>query len=137
METMTVTEPHPVGRSDIAPPFVTVRARSPLTPTSLIARGKLDAGSVDAAAVTRIMESEREESRRHARHLLGLAPFWIDYEDPDLSDDREERSLAIAIALRTTTARASYRIRDAHIAVNEMPQTFERLAAGDMPKEWH
>lgn len=137
VETMTVTEPHPAGRSDNAPPVVTVRARSPLTPKSLIARGKLDAGSVDAAAVTRIMEREREESRRHARYLLDLAPFWIDLENPDLSDDREERSLAIAIALRTTTARASYRIRDANIALHEMPKTFARLAAGDMPKEWH
>ncbi|MDN5822336.1 MAG: HNH endonuclease, partial [Brachybacterium sp.] len=103
----------------------------------MITRGKLETGSADAAAISRMMAAEREESRRHARHLLDLAPFWIDHEDPDLSEDREERSLAIAIALRTTTARASYRIRDAYIAIAEMPRTFARLAAGDMPKGWH
>ncbi|WP_394215053.1 HNH endonuclease [Brachybacterium vulturis] len=134
---MTVTQPHPAGRSGAAAPSSRVRARSPLSPESLIARGRLEAGGADAAAITRMMETEREESRRHARHLLDLAPFWIDHEDPDLSEDREERSLAIAIALRTTTARASCRIRDAHIAVVEMPRTFERLAAGDMPAQWH
>ena len=134
---MAVTEQRSVGRSAGAPPFIKVRARSPLTPTSLITRGKLKAGSADASAVAGMMETVREESRRHARHLLDLAPFWIDHENPDLADDREERSLAIAIALRTTTALASYRIRDAHIALAEMPRTFERLASGEMPKEWH
>ena len=125
---MTVTAPRPSSR---------VRARSPLTAGSLFSRGGLEPGSVDAAAIAGMMEREREESRRHARHLLDLAPFWIDHEDPDLADDREERSLAIAIALRTTTAAASSRIRDAHRAFAEMPCTFERLAAGDMPKDWH
>jgi hypothetical protein len=120
-----------------APPSRRVRARSPLTEKSLVTRGGLEPGSADASTVARLMDAEREESRRHARHLLDLAPFWIDHDDPDLSDDREERSLAIAIALRTTTALASYRIRDAHIALMEMPRTFERLACGDMPREWH
>ena len=135
---MTVTAHRRPGRSD-APraPRSQVRARTPLTPAPLISRGKLEAGSADAAAITRMMEAEREESRRHARHLLDLAPFWIDHEDPDLADDREERSLAIAIALRTTTALASFRIRDAHIAVAEMPGTLARLADGDMPVQWH
>ena len=137
VETMTITQPHPAGRSGVAPPPSRVRARTPLTPDSLASRGKLEAGSADAAAITRMMEAEREESRRHARHLLALAPFWIDHDDPDLSDDREERSVAIAIALRTTTALASFRIRDAHIAVAEMPRTFERLASGEMPTPWH
>lgn len=134
---MTVTASRPAGRSDDAAPSSRVRARSPLTPASLTSRGRLVPGSADAAAITRMMEVEREESRRHARQLMDLAPFWIDHDDPALSDDREERSLAIAIALRTTTSRASYRIQDAHIALVEMPRTFERLAAGDMPKEWH
>ncbi len=125
---MTVAAPRPSSR---------VRARSPLTAESLLSRGDLEAGSADAAAITRMMEREREESRRHARHLLDLAPFWIDHEDPDLADDREERSLAIAIALRTTTAAAASRIREAHRAVTEMPRTFDRLSAGDMPKDWH
>ena len=134
---MTVTTPRPADRADDTPPALRVRARSPLTPNSLVRRGRLEAGSADAATITRMMEVEREDARRHARHLFDLAPFWIDHDDPDLSEDREERSLAVAIALRTTTALASLRIRDAHIAVSDMPRTFERLASGDMPKEWH
>ena len=119
------------------PPRSQVRARTPLTVDSLTARGKLEPGSRDATTVARMMEAEREDSRRHARQLLDLVPFWIDHENPDLSDDREEHSLAVAIALRTTTDAASLRIRDAHIAVAEMPRTFERLADGDMPTDWH
>ncbi|HEX7352186.1 HNH endonuclease signature motif containing protein [Brachybacterium sp.] len=135
---MTATMPRsPVAPVADAPPVRRVRARSALTESTLITRGRLEPGSADAAAITRMMEVQRKESRRHARHLLDLVPFWIDHEDPDLADDREERSVAIAIALRTTTALASYRIRDAHIAFDEMPQTFDRLAAGDMPSHWH
>ncbi|WP_422117605.1 HNH endonuclease [Brachybacterium sp. UNK5269] len=118
-------------------PGAKVRARSPLTEESLITRGGLTPGSPDAAAAVRLMESEREASRSHAARLLDVAAFWIDRSDPDLALEREELDLAVAIALRTTTAAAGYLIKDAHIAVAEMPRTFERLAAGDMPTEWH
>lgn len=134
---MTATDSRPVGRLSATPPATRVQARSPLTERTLLARGKVEPGTADAATVTRLMEAEREESRRHARHLLDLAPFWIDVENPEVPDEREERSLAVAIALRTTTAVAYGRIRDAHMAVVELPRTFERLLDGDMPKEWH
>ncbi|MGP9538560.1 HNH endonuclease [Brachybacterium sp. AOP43-C2-M15] len=126
------------GRSrDVAPPRSVVRARSALTEESLIVRGRLAPGAAETATVTRLMEAERAESVRYGRRLLDLAPFWIDDEDPDLDLDREERSLAIAIALRTTTTVAFRMIRDANIALEEMPRTLERLLAGEMPKEWH
>ena len=118
-------------------PSRSVRARSPLTEDSLLRRGGVDGGSADARAITRLLEAEREESRRHARRLQELAPFWIDPEDPELADSREERSLAVAIALRTTSSRAAGEIRGAHVAIVEMPRTFARLAAGEMPREWH
>src|SRR5690606_22269508 len=126
----------PVPRTATAPPRARVRARARLTEDTLLRRGGVEPGA-DARTIARLLEEEREDSRRHARRLADLAPFWIDHEDPDLDDDREERSLAVAIATRTTTAIASYRIADAHTAVTEMPATFERLAAGDMPVEWH
>lgn len=108
-----------------------------LTESSLLTRGGLTPGSADAAAITGLLREEKEASRRHARQLLALAPFWIDHDDPDLTEDREERSLAVAIALRTTTDIANSRISEAHIAVTQMPRSFERLAVGDMPWEWH
>lgn len=126
----------PVPRTATAPPRARVRARARLTEDTLLRRGGVEPGA-DARTIARLLEEEREDSRRHARRLADLAPFWIDHEDPDLDDDREERSLAVAIATRTTTAIASYRIADAHTAVTEMPATFERLTAGDMPVEWH
>jgi len=154
---MTTTDPRPVAsstrarrpgahgrasraaasRTATAPPRARVRARAPLTEDSLLRRGGVEPGDADARTIARLLEEEREDSRRHARRLQDLAPFWIDHEDPDLDDDREERSLAVAIATRTTTALASYRIDDAHTAVTELPRTFERLAAGEMPVEWH
>src|SRR5699024_12239757 len=101
------------------------------------ARGRREPGGRASTTVGLSVDAEREAARRHARQLLDLVPFWIDHETPDLSDDREEHGLAVAIALRTTTDAASLRIRDAHIAVAEMPRTFERLADGDMPTDWH
>ena len=127
----------PASRAATAPPRARVRARAPLTEDSLLRRGAVEPGGADARTIARLLEEEREDSRRHARRLRDLASFWIDHEDPDLDDDREERSLAVAIATRTTTALASYRIDDAHTAVTELPRTFERLAAGEMPVEWH
>ena len=125
------------GRASARKSGPKVRARSPLTEESLIKRGKLTPGTPDAAAAVRLMESEREASRAHASRLLDIAAFWIDRRDPELTAEREELDLAIAIALRTTTATASHLIKDAHISVKEMPRTFERLAVGDMPTEWH
>ncbi|WP_087484711.1 HNH endonuclease signature motif containing protein [Brachybacterium massiliense] len=119
------------------PPRTRVRARAELTDSSLLMRGNVEPGSADAAAIVDLLHDEREASRRYARKLLSLAGFWVDRDDPDLADDREERSLAVAIALRTTTDAAVSRISDAHIAVTQMPRTFERLAAGEMPQEWH
>lgn len=125
------------ARTTAREPSATVRARSPLTESSLVKRGGLTPGSADAATAVRLMDSEREASRAHAARLLDVAAFWIDRSDPDLAPDREELDLAVAIALRMTTAAASCLIKDAHVAVTEMPRTFERLAAGDMPVEWH
>ncbi|MGP5625582.1 HNH endonuclease [Brachybacterium alimentarium] len=126
-----------VQRADgVEPPRPRVQARTPLTEKSLLKRGGLKSGSADAAAATRLMGMQREASRARAHLLRTVADFWVDRGDPDLVDDREEADLAIAIALRTTTSRAATLLRDAHIAVDEMPLVFGRLAAGDMPAEW-
>ncbi|WP_226831999.1 DUF222 domain-containing protein [Brachybacterium sp. FME24] len=79
---------------------------------------------------------QRDASRARAALLAQAAAFWVDHEDPDQADDRAAADLAVAIALRTTTPKATYLLRDAHLAVDELPATFERLACGDMPSEW-
>lgn len=140
-ESSAVATPAPgitsVPRVTSEPPRHRVVARSPLTAESLVKRGHLEPGSPDAVTATRLMESERTASRHHAARLLDTAAFWVDHDDPDLPLDREELVLAVAIALRTTTDTAAYLIRDAQISVREMPHTFDLLATGEMPKEWH
>src|SRR5699024_4203562 len=120
-----------------APPRAHVQARVRLTEDSLLRRGRVEPASADARTIARLLEEEREDSRRHARPLADLAPLWIDHADPDLDDDREGRRLAGASATRTTSASAAYQLADAHTTVTEMPATFARLTAGDMPVEWH
>ena len=121
-----------------APPRAHVQARVRLTEDSLLRRGRVEPASADARTIARLLEEEREDSRRHARRLADLAPFWIDHEDPDLDDDREERSLAVAIA--TPHHHRDRLLSDrgrAHRPSPRCPATFERLTAGDMPVEWH
>ncbi|GAA1315008.1 DUF222 domain-containing protein [Brachybacterium tyrofermentans] len=113
-----------------------VQARVPLTHDSLAARGKLEAGSPDAAAAGRLLEMQRATSRARATLLSQAAVFWVDRDDPDQADDRAEADLAVAIALRTTTSRATRLLNDAHLAVDLLPETFALLAHGDMPSEW-
>lgn len=125
------------ARTVDGPPRTRVRARVELTDSSLLTRGSVETGSADAEAIVELLHEEREASQRYARQLLSLAGFWVDREDDALADDREERSLAVAIALRTTTDAAVVRINDAHVSVTQMPRTFARLAAGEMPQEWH
>ncbi|MGP9680394.1 MULTISPECIES: DUF222 domain-containing protein [unclassified Brachybacterium] len=79
---------------------------------------------------------QRATSRARATLLSQAAVFWVDRDDPDQADDRAEADLAVAIALRTTTSRATRLLHDAHLAVDHLPETFSLLARGDMPSEW-
>src|SRR5690625_7436349 len=82
------------------------------------------------------MARQRAASREHALLLADLALLWVERDDPELRDGREEMDLVAAIALRTTTAMAGSQLRDAHIAVTDLPRTYAQLAAGIMPVEW-
>ena len=118
------------------PPRPLGRARRDLDAASLADRGDLEQGSAAHGAATRLLARGRRASRDHAERLRDIAALWVPREDEDLRDDREESDVAVALALRTTTARAGTLLRDAHMAVTEVPATFARLASGDMPVEW-
>lgn len=118
---------------DLGMPRPRVKARAPLTEDSLVGRGGLEPASADATTASRLLHAVQEDSRRHALHLKRLAAFHVAEDD----FEREEHTLAVAIALRTTTDKARRLILDAHIAYTEMPRTLERLARGEMPVEWH
>src|SRR5690625_4109488 len=72
----------------------------------------------------------------HAVFLADLARLWVERDDPEVRDDREEMDLVAAIALRTTTSFAGSQLRDAHLALPDLPRTYAQLAAGVMPVEW-
>lgn len=113
-----------------------VHARRELDATSLADRADLEEGTVAHGAATRLLERGRIASREHAERLRDVAALWVERDDEDLREDREESDVAVAIALRTTTSRAATLLRDAHMALTDLPATFARLEAGDMPVEW-
>lgn len=92
--------------------------------------------SPEAVVAERLMGRQRASSREHAAYLADLSLLWVDRDDADLRDGREEMDLVAAIALRTTTSFAGSQLRDAHTAVTDFPETFALLGAGVMPVEW-
>ncbi|PCC35080.1 HNH endonuclease [Brachybacterium alimentarium] len=113
-----------------------VNARTRLTRESLVKRGKLTSRPAAAASAERLLEMQRAASRDRAALLAQASAFWVDRDDDGLADDRAESDLAVAIALRTTTSRATRLLQDAHLAVDGLPATFARLSQGDIPTEW-
>ena len=98
------------------------------------------AWNADASAqVVALWEAGRAESMAFAERLRMAAEFGPGLDDDDGTVDPDEldiNDMAVAVALRMTTAQANMLIRDGHAAVRRFPRTLERLSAGDMPKEW-
>lgn len=118
-------------------PGRTVRAATRLTPETLAQEAFVEPGSPTAAAVEKIWELGREESRALARRMRAIEPFHRDRENlsPD-HDAVDEADLAVAVAMRMSTQQAAALIYDAYAAVHRFPRTLERLEAGEMPAEW-
>lgn len=115
-----------------------VRARSPLTQERIIDEVDAPSGDPQAALACRMHERMKTRTRLYARQLRDMATFF--HYDPDAQGALDEADIAamkIAVGLRTSTFRAGAMIRDAHRAVEQMPRTFHRLAAGELPEEWH
>lgn len=130
--------PLTIGGPPPPPPSATVRARTPLTEETVAERAGIDADTPEGDAAVRLLALQRHQSAEHARLLRELAPLWVAPEDGESApDDREEADLVVAIALRTTTGKAGTLLRDAHLALDELPQLFARLESGDLPVEWH
>lgn len=125
------------GAPDVpTPPSATVHAREPLTVHSLADRVGLDADSAELSTAERLIARERRGSREHAQLLREIAALWVESDDDVRPDDREQADLLVGIALRTTTSKAGTLLRDAHIALHELPRVFARLESGDLPVEW-
>lgn len=124
------------AKTTTAPPRPRVQARDELTPEGLAKRADIEPDGTEAVIAERLLSRQRAASREHAKLLADLAALWVDRDDTDLRDDREEMDLVAAIALRTTTSYAASQLRDAHIALTDLPETYAFLAAGVMPAEW-
>ena len=78
-----------------------------------------------------------EESRRLAARLTALAPSFHDPEEEDCDEgEAEAELLSVALALRCTRAVAERIVRDAHIAVTQLPRTLLRLERECFPAPW-
>ena len=78
-----------------------------------------------------------EESRRLATRFTTLAPSFQDPESEEYDEDvAEAELLTVALALRCTRTVAERVLRDAHIAVTQLPRTLVRLHSGEYPAAW-
>lgn len=87
--------------------------------------------------ITTLRDRTSADARREAAHLLTLARSAARADDPDADPDRREAALLqVAAALRCTRQQAEAAVHRAHHTVENLPQTLERLSAGELPAAW-
>ncbi|PCC31092.1 HNH endonuclease signature motif containing protein [Brachybacterium alimentarium] len=122
--------------SDI--PVWPVRARHELTEQRIVEAAEVG-GDVDQATRVRgIHRTMRERTMLYAEQMRLLTEFFT--RDPEVEgclDVADVSAMKVAVGLRSSTHRAEALIRDAHRSVELMPRTFEALARGDLPEDFH
>jgi len=89
------------------------------------------------AHLQQVHAASLEESCRLAARFTALAPSFRDPESEDFDEDEAEAELlCVALALRCTRTVADRILRDAHIAVEQLPLTLLRLEDGTFPAAW-
>lgn len=116
-----------------------VRGRSEVTAENLAEHAEID-DPVAAEDLRMLWEAGREESRDHARRLRLAARFHAGRLDEVVSDAAMDEAdcadMAVATALRITTAQAHRLIRDGSVATARFPAVLSRLEAADLPVTW-
>ena len=116
------------------PPRRPVRARRPLTPQSLVERADLVPHTAEAETVLRIYRRRREQhAALYVAEMQDLASLWTEDDD---GDEKALNALGAAAGLRTKLGRGENRLRDAHVAVTDLPACFARVGAGELPVDW-
>ena len=116
------------------PPHRPVRARRPLTPQSLVERADVAPRTAEAETVLRIYRRRREQQAAfYVAEMQDLASLWT---EEDEGDEKTLHALAAAVGLRTKLGRGENRLRDAHVAVTDLPACFARVGAGELPVDW-
>lgn len=116
------------------PPRPAVRSRIPLTPDTLPGRAGLAAHSPEAGTVLRIFDRRRQAlAALYVAETRDLASLW---DEEDEGDEKALHALAAAVGLRTRLSRGEDRLRDAHLAVADLPRSLTRVEEGVLPVEW-
>lgn len=118
-------------KTSTEPPRRVVRARTPLTPETMIERARVQPGSFEALVSRELFATQYEEARRYAAHLRKLAMLW-----DETDEDGDTYAILAADALRITVSQAETALRDACTAVTCLPRTLARLEEGDLPATW-
>lgn len=131
--TTVPVHPAPPGAAE-GPPRKDVRARRPLTAAALVERAEVAPRTPEAETVLRIHRRRREEHAAfYVAEMRDLASLWSEEDD---GDEKALHALAAAAGLRTKLGRGEDRLRDAHIALTDLPGCFARVAAGELPVDW-
>ncbi|MGP9539292.1 HNH endonuclease signature motif containing protein [Brachybacterium sp. AOP43-C2-M15] len=116
------------------PPRRRVRARTELTPHAVVGRAEVAPQSAEAETVLRIFRRRRQEHAAfYVAEMRDLASLW---SEEDEGDEKALNALAAAAGLRAKLPRGEDRLRDAHIAVTDLPACFARVEEGALPAEW-
>lgn len=116
-----------------------MRGRSEVTAENLAEHAEID-DPVAAEDLRMLWEAGRDESRDHARRLRLAARFHAGRLDEVVSDAAMDEAdcadMAVATALRITTAQAHRLIRDGSVATARFPAVLSRLEAAGLPVTW-
>lgn len=84
-----------------------------------------------------VLTASFQESLHLAARFRALAPSFRDSDGEDYDAEAAEAELlSVALALRCTRTVADRILRDAHVAVTQLPRTLPRLESGEFPAAW-
>lgn len=116
------------------PPRAPVRARKLLTSKALVERADVLPSSPEAETVLRIFRRRRQEhAALYVAEIRDLASLW---SESDEGDEKALHALAASAGLRMKLSRGEDRLRDAHVAVTDLPACFARVEEGALPVDW-
>lgn len=116
------------------PPRKPVQSRTPLTAQALVERADVTPHTPEAETVLRIFHRRRQEHAAfYVAETRDLATLW---SEEDEGDEKALYALAASVGMRAKLPRGEGRLRDAHVAVTDLPACFGRVESGALPVEW-
>ncbi|WP_245850973.1 HNH endonuclease signature motif containing protein [Brachybacterium vulturis] len=116
------------------PPRKPVQSRTPLTAQALVDRADVTPHTPEAETVLRIFHRRRQEHAAfYVAETRDLATLW---SEEDEGDEKALHALAASVGMRAKLHRGEDRLRDAHVAVTDLPACFGRVESGALPVEW-